>query len=202
MDESAQNKPEEQKGLLDNLPPLGYMAEWQAELARPKESLKTIGQNSMMVFRLGTEWFSLPTATVNEVVDEGVVHEIPHRSGTVLRGLVNIRGKLQLCVSLHQLLGIQNTNKNSSEIDFDVYRRMIAFGEEGSQWVFAVEEAFGSTLIEEASIQEAPASVTKVDEPFIKGLFLWKEQNVAILDIQMVEKGLLKQLRKTQDLSR
>ena len=35
------------------------------------------------------------------------VHRIPHRSNDVLIGLVNLRGQLQLCVSLHGLLGVE-----------------------------------------------------------------------------------------------
>ena len=34
------------------------------------------------------------------------MHRIPHRTNDVLIGLVNLRGQLQLCVSLHGLLGV------------------------------------------------------------------------------------------------
>ena len=34
------------------------------------------------------------------------VHRIPHRSNDILIGLVNLRGQLQLCISLHGLLGV------------------------------------------------------------------------------------------------
>ena len=34
------------------------------------------------------------------------VHRVPHRSNSVLTGLVNLQGQVQLCISLHGLLGV------------------------------------------------------------------------------------------------
>ena len=46
------------------------------------------------------------TAVLVEVTPLRTLHRLPHRSGGVLAGIVNIRGQLQLCASLHALIGI------------------------------------------------------------------------------------------------
>ena len=49
----------------------------------------------------------LATSFLAEVTHLRLVHRVPHRTSSVFRGLVNIRGQLQLCVSLHGVLGIE-----------------------------------------------------------------------------------------------
>ena len=61
---------------------------------------------SVLIFRLGEEWLAFRTHTVAEVTLPRPVHRIPHRSNAVLSGMVNLQGQVQLCVSLHGLLGV------------------------------------------------------------------------------------------------
>ena len=60
---------------------------------------------SVLIFRLGEEWLAFRTQTVAEVTLPRPVHRVPHRSNSVLTGIVNLQGQVQLCVSLHGLLG-------------------------------------------------------------------------------------------------
>ena len=59
------------------------------------------------IFRLGREWLALPTHVCQEMAEMRPIHTLPHRSGPVLLGLVNIRGSIRLCVSLRELLGLE-----------------------------------------------------------------------------------------------
>ena len=61
---------------------------------------------SVLIFRLGAESLAFRTRAVAEVTTPRPVHRVPHRSGRILAGLVNLQGQAQLCVSLHGLLGI------------------------------------------------------------------------------------------------
>ena len=61
---------------------------------------------SVLIFRLGVEWLAFRTQTIAEVTTPRPVHRVPHRSNEVLLGLVNLQGQVQLCVSLHGLLGV------------------------------------------------------------------------------------------------
>ena len=64
---------------------------------------------SVLIFRLGAEWLAFRTQAVAEVTTPRPVHRIPHRSNQILSGLVNLQGQVQLCVSLHGLLGVDST---------------------------------------------------------------------------------------------
>ena len=65
------------------------------------------GKQSIVIFRIGPEWLALPTRVFQEIAERRTVHSLPHRQHGVVLGLINIRGELLICVSLGQLLGLE-----------------------------------------------------------------------------------------------
>src|SRR5207342_2805701 len=66
------------------------------------------GTHSAFVFRVGNEWLAITTSVVDEVADLRAIHSLPHRRSGVVLGLANVRGELLVCVSLAQLLGVDD----------------------------------------------------------------------------------------------
>ncbi len=92
--------------LFERKPPDGHLAEWTKRLAEPESAIER-GTISVLVFRVGDEWLAADIGLLVEIAELRPIHTIPHRSNSVLVGLVNIRGELPLCVSLGGLLGIE-----------------------------------------------------------------------------------------------
>ena len=92
--------------LFERKPPAGHLAEWTKRLAEPEAAIER-GTISVLVFRVGDEWLAADIGLLVEIAELRPIHTIPHRSNSVLAGLVNIRGELPLCVSLGGLLGIE-----------------------------------------------------------------------------------------------
>jgi len=93
------------RSFFDRPAPEGYLDAWQAILEEPAEAADG-ADTSVLVFRVDHEWLSLPTGALVEVTPSRTLHTVPHRAGTALAGIVNVRGQLQLCVSLHAVLGL------------------------------------------------------------------------------------------------
>jgi chemotaxis-related protein WspD len=91
--------------LFEREPSAEYLEECTRQLAE-EVSDEVADTVAVVVFRLGEEWLAFDVAVVVEVAEPRAVHRIPHRSNELLTGIVNIRGELQLCISLHNLLGI------------------------------------------------------------------------------------------------
>jgi chemotaxis-related protein WspD len=91
------------RSLLDREAPDEYLGEWAEAITRPAETKNANGE-SAVVFRLASEWFGLPVHLCREVVEDCPIHTLPHRSDAVFLGLVNVRGQLQLCISLANFL--------------------------------------------------------------------------------------------------
>lgn len=70
---------------------------------------------SVLVFRLGQDWYALSSMIVREIGEARPVRRIAHRVGRLLEGLVNVRGELQLCVALDRLLGSVRQGANGEQ---------------------------------------------------------------------------------------
>src|ERR671919_158923 len=87
-------------------PAKNYIKEWSARLAREKEARQKNTFSAVLV-RFGKTRLALPALIVREIVELRKVHKIPHRTNDFLHGIVNIRGRLHLCVDLRTLLGLE-----------------------------------------------------------------------------------------------
>ena len=108
------------RAFFDRPAPEGYLAGWSRWLAKSverdegdegggedeNEAESHEEKVSVLIFRLGPEWLAFRTQTVAEVTTPRPVHRVPHRTNEVFLGLVNLQGQVQLCVSLHGLLGV------------------------------------------------------------------------------------------------
>jgi chemotaxis-related protein WspD len=94
---------------------------WTDSLAKPMAT-EGLLSDSVLVFRLGDEYFALPTRLFDEVLPMQKVHRIPHRTSHVVRGLVAFRGRLELCVSLGGLLGVEKAVHEDLDILNDLTR--------------------------------------------------------------------------------
>jgi chemotaxis-related protein WspD len=171
--------------LFERSPPEDYLQEWTRLLADERsEEIKE--QVSVMVFRLGDEWLALATKLFREVAEPSVIHRIPHRSNKVLLGLVNIRGGLQLCISLRELLGIPEVTDNQCASKPGVRGRLAVVEKAGAGWVFPVEEIMGLQRFSAQDLQNLPVTVAKASASFSKGIFICQNRTIGFLDDELV----------------
>lgn len=161
--------------LLDRDISPAYMQEAAAVLAQSKASTKKISTLSIVIFRIGEEWLGLPTHLFQEVIQFRSVHSIPHRRGKILRGLVNVRGELQLCVSLGKLLDINKGEIQGANVAKGIYERMIVIAKDDMRYVFPVGEVRGIRRYSDKDLLMAPATVTHSAKDYLSGLVSWKE---------------------------
>jgi chemotaxis-related protein WspD len=127
--------------VLERPAPDDYLAQWAARLALPEEEEQ--GETrSLVVFVLAGRHFALPTATFVEAVEPRPVHAVPHRRGGVLAGLANIRGELQLCVSLPALLALPPADAVPAR------PRLAVIEHAEARWAFAVDDLLGVRRVE------------------------------------------------------
>lgn len=166
--------------LLDREVPVEYLNERTNLLAQnnEEEKLDTI---SLGIFRLQKEWFALPVQLFKEVTEPSIVHTLPHRSNKIFLGLINIKGEINICISLHELLGLDltTTTSNFSPI---VYKRMVVMEKEGNQWVFGVDELYGVRRVTLDSLQNVPTTISKSIGTYTKSIIQWQGKSITCLD--------------------
>lgn len=185
------------RSLLEQELPAGYLDEW-TDLLRSSQgetnAVTTTDTVSVGIFRLSGEWLALPARLFKEVTQISVTHTLPHRSNNIFIGLVNIRGEIQLCISLKSLLGLEAADAGKQNISPVVYERMVVVEREGSQWVFGVDEIYGIHRILPEQIGNVPATISKVAETYTKGIINWQGQSVCYLDDDLLFYTLAKKV--------
>lgn len=180
--------------LLDREIPENFRREWTAVYARTRAEKKVTVQ-SAFVFRTGGEWLALPAKLIQEVVEFGVIHTIPHRSSNILRGVVNIRGKLEICFSIGAVLGIERFEKSDEkEEKYISPSRLVVAERAGERIVFPVSEVYGSFRYAEGMLQQLPVTVAGSRVAFTRGVLCVEKLDVGFLNDQALFEALMRSL--------
>lgn len=178
------------RGFFDRPPPPGYLEAWQREL-EPADERPDADAASLLVFRLAQEWLALPSALLMEVTSVRRIHAVPHRAGTPLAGMVNIRGRLELCMSLHAILGVAGGPRESESDDPPGQRekglpRLLVLerpsAKSTSRWVVGVDDVAGVHRVPSSSLRKIPATVSQSATRCSTSLFDDDAKTVAVLD--------------------
>ncbi|MBW4635294.1 MAG: chemotaxis protein CheW [Iphinoe sp. HA4291-MV1] len=190
------------RSLLEREVPQAYIDEWTNLLSKEKSeksleadnrivSLETI---TVSIFRLGEEWLALSAQLIQEVMPISPTHILPHRSNNIFLGLVNLRGEVQICVSLKEFLGIETADGDRQNISHVIYERMVVVEKFGNRWVFPVDEIYGMQRIHPMELGNVPATLSKMPENYTQGLFNWRNQKVSYLDDELLFYALSKKV--------
>jgi len=173
--------------LFEREPPAEYVRERTAQLSGQVAEEAT-GSEPMIVFRIEEEWLALDVDAVVEVAELRPVHRVPHRTDRLLMGVVNIRGELQLCVSLRALLGIDGSDRlsdDSSESEGSLCRLLVC-DRQGQRWAFAVDEVAGVQRVVIDRLGNVPSTIAKSVKRLVKAVFRCDEKSVGRLDVDRI----------------
>jgi len=146
--------------FFDRAAPEGYLDSWRQLLEQPEPQADALA-TSVLIFRIGVEWFALPTTALTEIAAPRRLHRLPHRTEGILRGLVNIRGQIQLCLNLAALLDITDLNAASTDAGADASAPRLVVVEHGDErWVFEVDAVAGVHRVSQAGARPVPSTVS------------------------------------------
>jgi chemotaxis-related protein WspD len=169
------------RSLLEREPPAEYLHAWTQALAEEKDEDTAADTLSVLIFRLGREWLALPTHVCQEMAEMRLIHTLPHRSGPVLLGLVNIRGVIRLCVSLRELLGVEAADDTPTPHP-NAQSCLVVIARDSDHWVMLVDEIYGIQRFPRSAIRDAPVTVAKATPRLTKGVIDWQDKGIGYLD--------------------
>jgi len=137
--------------LFDRPLPPGYRDELQALIANmPADPPRHTG--STLLFQLGELRLALPTRIASAVAPILHIARIPHRSGTVLLGLVAFRGDILPCCSLRKLLDIP---EKPEEKQTGAARTLILEESPGHRWACPIDGVLGIRILGDQPVAQA-----------------------------------------------
>lgn len=166
------------RALLDRPAPASIRSEAALTIAQPVPQAR--GTRPYLVFRIGVSWLAFELSALVEVVSARRIHRIPHRDQSYLAGLVNIRGQLLLCASMHTLLGL------APDPHAGALRRLVHFTGDRDPWTFIADEVDGVTDVATGNMVPAPTTVSFAPTAYARGTFLWQERHVTLLNVNEI----------------
>ncbi|MGE0493800.1 MAG: chemotaxis protein CheW [Vulcanimicrobiota bacterium] len=165
--------------LLDRPPPQGYLEAWSELLAKPARQLER-RHSIVLMFGLGNEQLALPCRVLEGVVELRPVRRLPHRSGGLLQGVINLQGRLELCVCLEHLLGIEAGGPPE---------RLLVLRQQQRRYAFGVTRIVGLHDLSQDELSAEGAGSTPMLS-FILGTFEHEGRITALLDHESLLEGL------------
>lgn len=168
--------------LLDRALPDGYREEWTRRFAEAPQDHDEAGRGAggaALLFRIGEEWLALPTAILEEVAEPRRPHALPHRRDNLVRGVVNVRGELLVCIDLAALLSLSDTPV--ADGDHKSFPRMIVIGREGRRAAFQVDEVHGVLRYTGRDLVDTPATIGKSSSTLAAAMIAWNGHTVGQL---------------------
>jgi chemotaxis-related protein WspD len=173
--------------LLDGDLPDNYVREWTAHFAQNKVAEEG-DTHTCIIFRIGSEWFALPTSVIDEVTQERTIHSLPHQRNRAVLGLVNVRGELLICISLAKMLGLEeSTSRKTASVG---HQRLIVVRHDGGGIAFPVEEVQRTHRYHSRELKIAPATIIKSAAAYTKALLRLQDRTVGYLDEKLIIRAL------------
>jgi chemotaxis-related protein WspD len=167
--------------LLDRAPPDGEAAIWHSEPAA-SERLPREDAESILIFRVGSEWLGLQSALIKEIAEERKIHSLPHQRNAAVLGIVNIRGSLVLCMSLTRLLNVDKATGEEQIQNRNLFKPMLVTNHGEHPIVFPVDEVDGIHHFSRSALAPAPSTVDHTAAIYTKGILPWRGRTVGVLD--------------------
>jgi chemotaxis-related protein WspD len=156
-----------------------YRREQTRHVSRP-DDLAPAPNRSVLVFRIGSEWFGLPTHIFQEVVEPRRIHSLPHPARSILLGLANIRGELLICVSLGHLIGLDKLPP-LEQLRTNHGPLLVLSSDEG-RVAFAVHEVRGTLRFHLRQITPLPTMLAKAKPNYTQGVLYDQAGAIGLLD--------------------
>lgn len=131
----------------------------------------------VMTFRLGPEWHGLPVRVIEQIHPVAPIRRVPHRNNPGFLGLTSVEGQIELCMSLHAALGVDDGDGAPAT----GIRRWLMLKLGGERWVAPVDEIRGVVRVDEKSIQPLPATLERSPDPASSGIFEFDDLRVSLL---------------------
>jgi len=174
--------------LLDRPVPSDFAIDQARHFEAPKSKDEHETQ-SVVVFRIGPEWFALPTSVIAEVAEHRVIHSVPHRRAGIVLGVVNVRGELLVCASLARLLGLQAASEPAGSAG-KRDGRLLVLRHDGVRVVLPADEVSGVQRFDAKELKEVPTTVSKAATAHSRAVLSWSGHVVGLLDEHLLFRTL------------
>ncbi len=181
--------------LLEQAIPDSLRDDWSESISRPLEQSETLS-HSAVVFRLFEEHFALSTSVFDEVTSLRPIHSIPHRNDKIVRGFAAFRGRLELCVSMENLLGLaasEATSQASVSSLRDERRMLVVSRNDERRFLFEAPAVLGACRYSPETLDRCGGDESNFF-PYLDGVFQHRGWTVGLINSELIFEAIERSL--------
>ena len=158
--------------------------EMENEEAKAEGTAGGIGQQQLVVFKLGGEDFGVDIMQVREIIRKGDITVVPNAPEFV-KGVINLRGQITTIIDLRTKLGL--AEKESG----DEQQERVIVVEAGNNMVgMAVDAVTEVTYLSESDMDDVPAMIKQnIGTEYLKGVGKLPDRLLILIDLKRVLSG-------------
>ena len=141
------------------------------------------GDWSLVPFRMGSVWLSLPSSNIITLASVQEVHSIPRRSNIVLHGIVTVQNEIYVSVSLSKLMGLNREESAQPDYARGVFERMVIAWIGNVRVAFKVDEVRGVTRIFKKDCIDTQHEFTAPIDQFVQCCFALHEDKPVVCGV-------------------
>ena len=132
----------------------------------------------LIVFRAGHEEFCVPIDAVQEIIKVSHVTPIPN-APDFMRGLINVRGDIVAIINV-------NVRFNLMDNIIEECKHIIITKQASGLFGLMVNEVLEVLRVKKNDINETPSSMIKIHEQYVKGVVIYEDRMIVLLDLSNV----------------
>ena len=181
------------QSLLDRPISSTDLVESTRHFARPKDADEP-GTQTVLIFRVASEWLALPMSVLAEIVGVRAVHSLPHKRGGAVLGVTNVRGELLVCVSLTTLLGLTEESAAGNDQQRTSHKRLLVIRRQDVRAVCPADDVDGIHRVHPWELTDLPLTIGKAAARHSSAVIMWRDHTVGLLDEKLLFTSLQRSL--------
>jgi chemotaxis-related protein WspD len=167
--------------LLDRQMPDEYLRE-RTEIVSAEKSTLEGNRRSIVIFRVGREWFGLPLAALQEIAEVGRAHKVPHHSGGMVTGIVSVRGELLLHLAIEIILAVEREVDALRPNSSSDKKLLLVCNRAGRRFAFTADQVDGVHNYAPGDLKPLPATLSKARAAYTAGVLHWQDKTIGCLN--------------------
>lgn len=151
-------------------------------LAQAQEEEATADARSLLLFRLGEEWYAFPIEGVREIYNDCSVTRIPRVPEYIL-GVVNIRGEIMSVTDLGTMMRVPSRTQHA---DVAQLPSAIIVADEHCVTAVVVDEIGDIAEIPQGDVEPALSTLDKLQAEFVAGSVYIDGRLIGIVNLEKV----------------
>jgi chemotaxis signal transduction protein len=138
---------------------------------------------TVLLFRVGSHRYGFPARHVGSVARRSIIRSLPASSHPAVVGLTQLQGDLLPVVSMHQLLGIEASERKPEDEEI---ARFVVLADRRGSIALMVDRVEGIVPTDQDQIRPVPANTDRRTRSLVARILTHEDEPIALVEVDLL----------------